>query len=124
MVAFPSNQVIDSCDIDSGTSSDSNSNGIPDECDATLFVRADANADGNFDISDPITMLEYLFGMGQPPCFKALDGNDDGGIDVADPIFTLSVLFAGGTTPPSPYPNCGTDPTPDTLTCVSFVGCL
>ena len=119
-----SNQVIDSCDIDSGTSSDSNSNGIPDECDATLFVRADANADGNFDISDPITMLEYLFGMGQPPCFKALDGNDDGGIDVADPIFTLSVLFAGGTTPPSPYPNCGTDPTPDTLTCVSFVGCL
>lgn len=118
-----SNGALDSCDLSAGTSTDSNGNGIPDECDLPAFIRAEANGDGNFDISDPIMMLEYLFGSGSPTCLSALDANDDGSIDVADAIFTLNALFGGGAVPPSPYPNCGTDPTPDTLPCALFPTC-
>lgn len=88
------------------------------------FVRSDANADGLSDISDPISLLGYVFSGGTaPPCLKAADANDDGAVNIADAVAMLEVLFAGGVTPPAPFPGCGEDPTDDTLTCDSFPAC-
>jgi len=90
---------------------------------ASPFIRGDANQDKNHDIADAIKTLNYLFLGEVSSCLKALDINDDGNVDVADPIYLLTYLFAGGTPPPAPFPDCGMDPTADSLTCVSFAGC-
>lgn len=88
------------------------------------FVRGDANADGLSDISDPISLLGYVFGGGAAPtCLKAADANDDGGVNIADAVAMLNTLFSGGGDPPAPFPGCGEDPTDDSLTCEEFAGC-
>lgn len=83
------------------------------------FRRGDPNDDGSVDISDPIVILNYLFGVGGSiSCFDSADINDDGSLDVADPINLLTYIFGGGTLPPDPGPfDCGLDPTPDGLGC-------
>ena len=91
------------------------------------FLRGDANDDGAFNIADPIRTLNILFpgdlGSSAPQCWSALDGNDDGDVDVADPVFLLLSLFQSGfSDSPPPFTNCGTDPTPDTLQCVTHTG--
>lgn len=90
-----------------------------------VFRRGDSNGDGMFNIADAIHELNFLFVGGTlPGCEDAADANDDGSVDVGDPIFILSALFTPGATPPSaPFPGCGTDPTADSLDCVSYGGC-
>ncbi|MCA8963195.1 MAG: hypothetical protein KDC38_21885, partial [Planctomycetes bacterium] len=88
------------------------------------FRRGDCNTDGAFDIADPVALLAVLFsGSAAPSCDDACDINDDGGIDISDAVYALSSLFIGGSTPAAPFGGCGTDPTPDTLDCVSFDAC-
>ena len=89
------------------------------------FLRGDATANGKVDISDPVLALGALFARGQAPiCWNTADANDDERVDVSDPIYTLLFLFAGGDPPPSPFPNCGVDPTGDSLIgCTSFPPC-
>lgn len=123
-----SNLVPDACDIANGTSLDGNQNGIPDECELPEFVRGDCNGDTSFNIADGIALLGFLFPTGGVPvtidCLSACDCNDSGGLDISDAICILEGLFGMPASPPSaPHPLCGTDPTPDTLTCDSFVGC-
>jgi hypothetical protein len=90
----------------------------------TFFLRGDANVDGTTDISDAIVVLGFLFlGAGEVPCEQASDSNDDGTVDLSDAVFLLSHLFLGGTAPSEPFGTCGTDPTPDRLTCESFERC-
>lgn len=89
----------------------------------TLYVRGDPNADGSVNISDPIVVLEYLFGSGMLICFKAADVNDDGTVNIGDVITSLNGIFGLGSLPGAPFPNCGVDPTPDALTCDSFPAC-
>jgi hypothetical protein len=80
------------------------------------FVRGDANDDGAMDISDPVTILFYLFVGGVPaPCLDAMDANDSGLVDLSDAIFFLRYLFLGGPVIPAPFPSAGLDPTEDTL---------
>jgi len=80
------------------------------------FVRGNANGDDRIDIADAIFVLGYLFGNGTAPEVPdSADANDDGGIDIADAIYILGFLFGGGPPPPPPYPDPGTDPTPDSL---------
>jgi hypothetical protein len=89
------------------------------------FVRGDANADGGTDISDGIAILGFLF-LGQPAklsCERSADLDDDGTLDISDAISLLAFKFLGGRSPASPYPNCGTDTTPDALACASFAPC-
>ncbi len=82
------------------------------------FIRGDCNADGSSNISDPIFLLEVLFGAGTPsPCEDACDVSDDGALDLADAILMLGHVFTGS---PAVYPapvQCGSDPTDDGLTC-------
>ena len=100
--------------------------GVPpsDEPPETAYQRGDANSDGSLDIADAIHTLAYLFGNGVTlSCMKTGDANDDGAVDISDAIALLSHLF-GGTAPlPEPFPVCGTDPTPDELTCEAYPAC-
>ena len=77
--------------------------------------------DGGFNIADAIIVLNYLFALTDAvTCLDACDANDDAGIDIADAVFLLGALFAGGPLPLAPYPDCGEDPTVDTLDCVTY----
>ena len=119
------NRIPDGCDIADGTSLDLDGNGIPDECaPVASFVRGRCNDDASFDIADAIFLLDFLFAGGATPnCRDACDLNDDGGNDIADAISILGVLFSGAPSPVAPFPDCGADPTADTLDCPSGAGC-
>ena len=56
-------------------------------------------------------------------CNDCGDSNDDGIINIADPVKILAVLFGGGGALPEPFTECGEDPSPDTLGCISFDPC-
>ncbi len=81
------------------------------------FVRGDANLDGATNLSDTIAILAYVFGEAVAECHDAADVNDDGAMDVADAVGILSYLFSSAAPPAAPFPNCGADPTADTLGC-------
>ena len=84
------------------------------------FLRGDANRDFSVDISDPVFVLEALFGGGDlPPCMDAADANDDGAVDVADAVMMLNILFAGVAPLAPGSSECGIDPTEDQLSCSS-----
>jgi len=96
-----------------------------DPCTAAnaAFTRAETDGDGALTLSDAVLTLMFLFRGGeQPSCLDAADSNDDGVIDLSDPIRTLLHLFNGGSPPPAPS-DCGADPTPDGLDCMTFESC-
>ena len=114
-------RAIDFCRLPSPLS-DTVSLMIPDTL--PQFTRGDVDASGELNISDPIYNLNYQFDGGPaPPCLKAADDDDNGEIDVSDPIYSLNYQFSNGPPEPAPFPNCGVDPTPDTLSCLSFPPC-
>ena len=96
---------------------------LPGSCSGIFFVRGDSNADASLDISDAVTMLEYLFNgaTNGSSCQDAYDTNDDGLINIADPVRLLDYLFAGAPEPPEPGGQCGQDPTGDALLCQESV---
>ncbi len=81
------------------------------------FVRGDANGDLKLDLSDAISLLQYLFLRGEMPCLKAGDFNDDGALSITDAIASIRFSFHGGAAPPEPYPQAGEELTPDRLGC-------
>jgi len=88
------------------------------------FKRGDCNCDGEFDISDPITILKWLFVSNtQPCCMEACDANDDGELDMSDGIAKLTRLFIGAPPLAEPFKSCGPDPTGDALGCDEFPPC-
>ncbi|NRA75451.1 MAG: hypothetical protein HRU16_05865, partial [Planctomycetes bacterium] len=85
---------------------------------SAAFIRGDANQDLTIDISDPIIVLDYLFGSTLVlPCEDAADSNDDGYLDIADAIKVLQYLFGSGSAPAAPFPDPNFDTTPDNLGC-------
>lgn len=96
---------------------------LPPCTDEPRFIRCDCNADGLTNIADAIFTLGFLFGGGSAPCLDACDGNDDGVVNIGDVISCLSALFGGGPPPPPPFPDCGPDPTLDSIRCDSFPPC-
>jgi hypothetical protein len=60
----------------------------------------DANLDYGVDITDAISIIDYLFrGLPRLPCRPAADVNADGDVDISDAIGILSFLFLGGALP-------------------------
>ncbi|MGE4618261.1 MAG: hypothetical protein AAEJ04_00470, partial [Planctomycetota bacterium] len=112
------NGTLDSCDISAGEA-DNNTNGVPDACEETFFIRGNANNDSSVDLGDGILILGYLFVNDTIPCLSSADTTDDGQIDITDAIFIFTYQFVGGAAPSAPFPDCGGDPTPDTLECLS-----
>ena len=56
-------------------------------------------------------------------CVDAADVNDDSGVNITDAISCLGFLFNGGVEPRSPFPDCGEDPTADSLECATQGAC-
>ncbi len=83
----------------------------------TAFLRGDGNLDQDINVADAVFCLNYLFNGVAADCLDAIDTNDDGSTNIADAVAVLDFLFSGGTPPPPPYPNPGSDPTPDSLDC-------
>ena len=100
--------------------------GGPGPC-PPLFIRGDC--DFNLIINpliDAIFLLNFGFILGspEPPCLDACDANDDGNFNaLVDGLYILVFGFVDGPPPPPPHPLCGSDPTPDGVTCDDFTGC-
>lgn len=125
------NGVLDECDLAVGTSVDADLDSIPDECEPTRFHRGDADGDGVLNLTDPITLLRFLFAAGPPiGCGEAGDADNSGTLDVTDAVLLLSYLFRDGPVPASPGPPtamCGPDPdprlSPGDIGCDRYEGC-
>ena len=93
------------------------------------FRRGDCNDEGKVDLSDAISVLNFLFAGGKASlCANACDMNDDEQLDISDAVFLLGYLFGGGPEPPEPGHDgtCAPDQDPldaDHLTCGSFLSC-
>ncbi|HEX9284235.1 MAG TPA: SUMF1/EgtB/PvdO family nonheme iron enzyme, partial [Nitrospirales bacterium] len=88
------------------------------------WIRGDASVGTFLGLEDVITIAQHLF-LGDPehlPCDDAADANDDGQVNIGDAISVLFYLFDGDQ-PPQPFPECGEDPTEDSLNCDSFWIC-
>lgn len=100
--------------------------GAYENCEGARFRRGDPNADGKTDISDPISILGFLF-LGEPArlsCRKSADADDSGILDISDGVSLLNHLFLGAPPPREPLEACGFDPTEDDLPCESFPPCI
>ena len=93
---------------------------------SSCFVRGEVDGVEGVDISDAIAILGHLFlGVSPEPfCAKAADTDDSGELDLTDAIYLLGHLFSGGTPLPTPYPECGSDPTTDELSCSAIADCV
>jgi hypothetical protein len=81
-----------------------------------VFRRGNANDDLRLDIADAIWLVNELYLEGPAtPCPDDADANDDGLLDASDIVYLIEYLFRAGGSPPAPFPECGTDPTPDGL---------
>jgi PKD repeat protein len=75
-----------------------------------FFVRGDVDGSGSVDITDGISLLNFLFtGSAAPVCYDAADVGDSGSVDISGAIYILNFLFTGGPAPHVPYPNAGLD---------------
>jgi hypothetical protein len=85
------------------------------------FLRGDLNSDGRLSTSDYLMLRRFLFSGELPPsCGDTGDADDSGRLDITDGIFLLNRLFLGGPPLPAPYPEAGSDLTPDDLDCASY----
>jgi hypothetical protein len=143
------NGILDACDIDAGLAADCDANGQPDTCDLATpgadddgdgvldrceparFRRGDVNDDGAINVSDPVSILRFLFvGSAAPACLESADIDNDARIVLSDAVNLLGFLFRGGPAPAPPAatsPNCGRDPDPPEssgdLGCTLFTSC-
>ena len=86
--------------------------------DTTLFSRGDANSDGEFNMSDILTTVGWLFlGQRDPACMAAADMDDSGDVALADAVRASSHLFLGAKPLPAPFPGCGRAQTSGRLSC-------
>ncbi|MBD3218834.1 MAG: S8 family serine peptidase [candidate division Zixibacteria bacterium] len=61
----------------------------------------DANNDGSVNVSDAVTVINYVFiGGSQPqPVLACGDANSDGTVNVSDAVWVINYVFIGGTAP-------------------------
>ena len=81
------------------------------------FIRGDMNNDYMVDMSDAISILEFVRGSSIPACMDAADANDDGVVNSKDAQYILDYMFSGGKYLPEPFPSEGFDLTQDNLGC-------
>ena len=90
------------------------------------FIRGDVDGNGNLELLDAITVLQFVFLTPRPAiaCLDAADADDTGNLDQFDGVQILQRVFVDSTVPiPAPFPDCGSDSTPDDLGCESFADC-
>ena len=93
-----------------------------------LFYRGDPDDGGSANITDAISVLNFLFAGGaEPVCLDSADVNNDDAVNITDPVNLLNFLFASGAAPappghPRPDAECGED-TGESLGCVRYTSC-
>ncbi len=81
-----------------------------------IFLRGDATCDGSVNIADVAAIAGYVAGAGSAPVIlDSADVDDNGVVHIGDAVLLASFLFSGGAPPAIPFPDAGTDPTPDGL---------
>jgi M6 family metalloprotease-like protein len=99
----------DNCIYDYNPSqADGNGNDIGDACD---YICGDANDDKDVNVSDAVSIINYVFAGGNPPePLIAGDVNCDGDVNVSDAVSIINYVFAGGNIPCDPsgdgIPDC------------------
>ena len=90
-----------------------------------LFRRGDADGNGRENVTDAVKILRYLFGREAGPfCDDAVDVDDNGTVNLTDAVFLLGYLLRPDSpVPPGPLSSCGTDKTPDSLSCLGPTSC-
>ncbi|MEM7230778.1 MAG: FG-GAP-like repeat-containing protein, partial [Planctomycetota bacterium] len=89
------------------------------EIPVATFRRGDVDANGAVELTDAVSLLNYLFRAAAPPnCESAGDAVDDGVLNLSDPIAILAHLFLAAGPLPEPFAKCGDDPSLDELRCV------
>ena len=80
------------------------------------FIRGDVSCDGLVNLADVSAIAAYVAGAGvEPVVLDSADLDDDGVVHIGDAVLLANFLFSGGAPPAAPYPEAGTDPTPDGL---------
>jgi hypothetical protein len=93
------------------------------QCIEQQFIRGDADQDAEVDDADATLIMNYvLSGAPTPECMDAADADDNGVVNINDATFILHYLN-GGPQIPEPFPDCGPDPTDDTLNCEKYENC-
>jgi hypothetical protein len=87
------------------------------------FRRGDVEPDGVFNVTDAVQILRGLFLGAGVACWSAADAGDDGQVDLTDAVRLLSYLYLGAAPLGPPFPDCGADPTPDSLPCDTPASC-
>jgi len=87
----------------------------------TEFVRGDANPDEVLNLSDAVTILNFLFTGGPIDCFATADVDDNSDVNLTDAVYLLSYLFLGTEPPADPYEICDVDPTLPELDCENSI---
>ena len=86
------------------------------------FVRGDVDGGGTIDVTDALSLLNFLFQNGnRPPCAKAADADDSGRLDILDAIRIVDAIV-GRSALPAPVV-CGVDPSQDPLECATSSAC-
>ncbi len=93
------------------------------------FIRGDVASDcgdGQITMADGLLILNYFFEGAPLCCLDAGDVDDSGVITLGDGLRLLNYFFSGDTTlaPEPPFPDCGLDPTPDSLDCLWHKYCM
>jgi hypothetical protein len=94
----------------------------------STFIRGDVDASGDLSVTDAVRVLRFAAQPGFASAFlvsceDAADVDDSGSVDLADGVYLLQWLFSGGSMPPPPFPECGPDPTEDSLDCQNHERC-
>ena len=77
-------------------------NGVMQWLDLSFIISycGDANGDGEINVSDPVSIVNYVFAGGDPPDpMEAGDVNCDGTCNVSDAVWLINYVFAGGNEP-------------------------
>jgi hypothetical protein len=86
------------------------------------FVRGDVDGGGTINITDALSLLNFLFRNGtRPLCAKAADADDSGRLDILDAIRIIGAIVGRGTLPAPTA--CGVDPSEDALECAVSSTC-
>jgi hypothetical protein len=67
-----------------------------------VVLNGDANNDGSINVSDAVSIINYVFTGGQEPQPELLQGdsNCDGSVNVSDAVLIINYVFVGGEPPP------------------------
>jgi hypothetical protein len=70
------------------------------------YLCGDASGDEDVNVSDAVSIINYIFAGGNPPDpFEAGDVNCDGEVNVSDSVYIINYVFTGGFNPCDPDGN-------------------